>query len=153
MTIPTLPAAPSRGQAPEAFALAADAWVAAIPAWTVAANAAGVQATADAATAAAQVPLAAAQVTLATAQVALATTQANNALTYSNSAAASANFKGDWSILTGALNIPASVFYLGSLWMLSANTANVTTIVPGVSASWIALSANSPLPLFNLGVI
>lgn len=58
-------------------------------------------------------------------------------------AAGSANFKGDWSTLTGALNMPASVRHSGRFWVLLANLANVTTAVPGVSASWAALDAGT----------
>lgn len=54
-------------------------------------------------------------------------------------AAASANYKGHWSALTGALNIPASVSHNGYFWALNANLANVTTATPGVSGSWTAL--------------
>jgi len=45
-------------------------------------------------------------------------------------------YKGLWTALTGALNRPASVFHAGAYWALNANLANVTTAVPGVSASW-----------------
>ena len=38
-----------------------------------------------------------------------------------DSAVASANFKGAWSSLTGALNIPASVTHNGYLWILLNN--------------------------------
>ena len=51
MTIPTLPTAPSRGTAPDAFSLQADAFVAAMQPWGVAVQAVGDAAAADAATA------------------------------------------------------------------------------------------------------
>lgn len=60
-----------------------------------------------------------------------------------------ANFKGDWSTLTGALAIPASVRHNGRFWLLLANVADVTLAVPGVSASWSPLDAAS-LPLVHV---
>ena len=59
-----------------------------------------------------------------------------------------ANFKGDWSTLTGALNLPASVRHNGRFWLLVANVADVAAAVPGVSASWSPLDAAS-LPLVH----
>ena len=56
-------------------------------------------------------------------------------------AAAAANYKGLWSTLTGALNMPASVAHNGNYWALNANLADVTAATPGVSASW------QPLPV------
>lgn len=58
-------------------------------------------------------------------------------------ALAAANYKGDWSLLTGALNKPASVSYAGTFWVLGADLANVTTAVPGVSASWVPIIMGS----------
>lgn len=55
-------------------------------------------------------------------------------------AAAAANYKGLWSALTGALNMPASVSHNGNYWALNANLADVTAATPGVSASWQALN-------------
>lgn len=60
-----------------------------------------------------------------------------------------ANFKGDWSTLTGALNLPASVRHNGRFWLLVANVADVAAAVPGVSASWTPLDAAS-LPLVHV---
>jgi hypothetical protein len=51
-------------------------------------------------------------------------------------AASSANFRGAWSALTGALNVPASVLHNGQIWQLLTNQSNVATAVPGVSAAW-----------------
>jgi hypothetical protein len=75
----------------------------------------------------------------------------DKALEYRDSAAlsasaaqASANFKGDWSALTGALNTPATVRHAGKFWVLLANLANVTTAEPGVSASWAKTGASTP---------
>lgn len=55
---------------------------------------------------------------------------------------AASNFKGNWSALSGELNVPASVYHSNMYWMLLSNLANVTTATPGVSASW------APLPPF-----
>lgn len=51
-------------------------------------------------------------------------------------AVAAANFKGAWSGLSGALNVPASVLHNNQYWMLLDNLANVATATPGVSGSW-----------------
>lgn len=58
-------------------------------------------------------------------------------------AASAANFKGNWSDLTGALSMPACVRHSGRFWVLLANLANVTTAVPGISASWAALDVGT----------
>jgi len=47
-----------------------------------------------------------------------------------------ANFKGQWSTLTGALNVPASVFHNDQYWQLLNDLADVTLSEPGVSADW-----------------
>jgi hypothetical protein len=71
---------------------------------------------------------------------ALASASYENAV-YSESMAgqalSSANFKGSWSSLTGALNIPASVYHSSRFWILLSNLADVTTDVPGVSGLWV----------------
>lgn len=62
----------------------------------------------------------------------------------SNSAAiaiAAANFKGNWSSLTGPLAVPASVYHSGEFWILLTNIASVAANTPGVSASW-AIAGN-----------
>lgn len=59
-----------------------------------------------------------------------------------------ASFKGDWSTLTGALNLPASVRHNGRFWLLVASVADVAAAVPGASASWSPLDAAS-LPLVH----
>lgn len=59
-------------------------------------------------------------------------------------AAASANFKGTWSGLTGALAMPASVMHAGAMWALLSNLADVTTQAPAAgSAYWTPLSTVS----------
>ncbi len=64
----------------------------------------------------------------AASQTAAAASEANTA--------ALANFKGNWSSLTGALAKPASVFHNGAFWALLNNLADVTASQPGVSADW-----------------
>jgi hypothetical protein len=66
-----------------------------------------------------------------------AAASATSATSSSLAATGAANFKGEWSTLTGALNIPASVSHNGVVWVLKANLANVTTATPGVSAQWL----------------
>ncbi len=85
----------------------------------------------------------------------------NAAIAAGAAAVAAANYVGSWSGLTGALNIPASVSHNGRVWLLESNTANVTTITPGVSSQWLALdnleilqnsqSANYTLTLADSG--
>lgn len=55
------------------------------------------------------------------------------------------NFKGAWSSLTGALNMPASVYHNGDYWGLLNNLANVTTSQPGVSADWVISNPIAPV--------
>jgi hypothetical protein len=62
-------------------------------------------------------------------------------------ALASANYKGLWTALTGALNIPASVYHLGNFWVLTSNLANVTTQEPGTGSVWAPANGFvTPLP-------
>ncbi len=64
-------------------------------------------------------------------------------------AIASANFKGAWSTLTGALAVPASVFHGGAFWVLLSDVADVTAKVPGVAAEWKEAQTVSQLPWFT----
>lgn len=74
-------------------------------------------------------------------QAATATSAASQASASASTAIASANFKGDWSALTGALAMPACVRHGGRYWVLLSSLANVAAQVPGVSASWAVLDA------------
>ncbi|MEA2091222.1 MAG: hypothetical protein U9O83_02520 [Campylobacterota bacterium] len=60
-----------------------------------------------------------------------------------SSALAGSNNKGNWSALTGALNIPASVNHNDSVWMLNVNLADVTLSEPtDVNSDWTEISVN-----------
>jgi len=79
-----------------------------------------------------------------------AATQAGNAagsaVAAQTAAAASlgaANFKGNWSSLTGALNTPACVKHSGRFWLLLNNLADVTAATPGVSSAWTSLDSGT----------
>ena len=61
-----------------------------------------------------------------------------------------ANYKGEWSTLTGALAIPASVSHNGVVYVLKASAADVTAIVPGVSSQWLAAFS---VPLYALPIL
>lgn len=74
-----------------------------------------------------------------------ATAAADSAFT----AAASANYKGEWSTLSGALNIPASVSNNGQLYILKNNIANVAASQPGVSSDWLLLGGSRLVMLFR----
>lgn len=117
MTIDALPSAPLPTDNTATFNTKAFALVAALNNFVTQANAMEAAVDADAVTSSAA-----------------ATTAASAAA----SAVAAANFKGEWSTLTGALNIPASVSHNGVVWVLKANLANVTTATPGVSSSWLS---------------
>lgn len=109
---------PSRGQPPAVFNPAANEWNKAIPDMNDQINAVStfVNTKADEADASA---------TSAAASAAVAT--------------AAANYKGEWSDLIGALNIPASVSHDDKFWMLVNNLADVTLSEPGVTADWIII--------------
>lgn len=67
-------------------------------------------------------------------------TDATNAASAQAAAVAASNFKGNWSSLSGALNIPASVAHSGRLWLLLQNLANVATQTPGSAPTyWMAI--------------
>lgn len=160
-TITTLPVAPSRTD-PTTFSARGDALLGALAQFVTETNTVAGEVNTNAALATTQAGIAATQAGLATTngatQVALATTQANLATTNgaaqvtlattartaaetaASLAASSANYKGLWSSLTGALNMPASVSHNGAFWALNTNLANVTTATPGVSASWTAIA-------------
>jgi hypothetical protein len=55
-----------------------------------------------------------------------------------------ANYKGEWSTLTGALAIPASVSHNGSVWLLTEDVPDVTAVEPGISPVWIDLIPEVP---------
>ncbi len=55
-------------------------------------------------------------------------------------AIAAANFKGNWSSLSGALSTPASCLHNGNYWILNTNAANVAAETPGVSTKWTLFS-------------
>ena len=134
-----LPTAPNRSQGEAGYSSTADAWAGDLDRWTTdlntfgdQANAVGVQASADALT---------------------ALNASTTATAAANTAAASANFAGEWSTLTGALNVPASVFHNGAYWNLLNNLADVTASEPSVTADWTVLFGGPVISLTTLGVV
>lgn len=59
--------------------------------------------------------------------------------------AALANFKGNWSALTGAIAKPASAFHNGAFWALLNSLADVTASQPGVTADWQVCGGAFPI--------
>jgi hypothetical protein len=127
--VDALPTAPNPDSPEATFDSAAYAWSAALPAWTTAVNAVGGNVFANATEANAAANTAAAAQTAA----------ANSAL----AAAGAANFKGEWSALTGALARPACVKHSGRFWLLLSDLGDVTTATPGVSAAWTSMDAGT----------
>lgn len=159
--IPDLPDAPLRSQPEEDYARTASAFVGAMNPWGRAVNAAGawLQAAMAATSDSMQQALTSASDYV---QQALdyrdeAGNFAENAQTsatdsgdhardaegyagtahgYAQVAAATANFKGEWGSLSGALAIPASVYHNGGYWQLLRNIPNVGTSEPGMTGDW-----------------
>jgi hypothetical protein len=153
MAITALPTAPTRAD-PANFSTRGDAFLTALPVFVTEANALQADVNAKQVTASSAATTATTQANLATTQANLATTQANLATTngaaqvtlattQANLASSSAVYKGLWTALTGALNMPASVYHIGSFWALNANLANVTTATPSVSASWTQIKTTT----------
>ena len=68
---------------------------------------------------------------------------ATSAANVSNAVISAANFKGEWSSLTGALAVPSTVYHSGTYWQLLDDIADVTLSEPTtVNTDW-ALSAQS----------
>ena len=65
-----------------------------------------------------------------------------------------ANFKGRWEDLSGALAVPASVFYNDIYYNLLEDVPNVSAVVPGVSSAWaeirIIQEISRPAPIAPL---
>jgi len=63
-------------------------------------------------------------------------------------AEANANFKGNWSDLSGSLSVPASVYHLSEYWMLLNERADVTTSEPGYTNSdWANIALSQAIKL------
>jgi hypothetical protein len=124
MPITALPAAPSRAD-PTNFPTRGDALLGQLPTFVDEANALALD---------------------VNAKQALATTAAAAAQAASIAAQAAANYKGLWTGLTGALNIPAAVFHANNFWVLTASLANVTTATPGVSSVWQMMNGTMVSP-------
>lgn len=130
-TITPLPVPVPQRSDPINFAARADTFLAALPTFASETNVVASEVNTNAAT--------------ATSQAGIAVTAANNATSAASQAIAAANFKGEWSTLTGALNKPACVKHNGRFWLLLNNLTNVTTSQPGVSADWTSIDAGTPI--------
>lgn len=128
MTITALPTPPSR-QDPDNFAERADLLLAALVDFVDEANALGADVSA--------------KQTTASSAASTATTKAGEAASARDIAMAAANYKGLWSALSGALNVPATVYHGVNIWMLTQSVASVAAEVPGVSSKWINVTPAS----------
>lgn len=133
--IAPLPSPPLRSDGPATFADKGDTFMAALPTFVTEANALEVNVNAKEASATTAASTATTQATLATSKAAIAT--------------AAAAFKGNWSALTGALALPASVYHSGAFWALNTALANVTTATPGVSASWTKIKVGADVYTYD----
>ena len=125
--ITPLPAVPNAASEPETFSDDADTFLSALPAWAAQVNAGGAHIDAVGA--------------LVDSQSTAAVNAAAAAASVQAIVVSAANFKGNYSALTGALAVPASVYHNGNYWQLLTNTSNVAADVPGVSNKW-ALASN-----------
>jgi len=145
-TLTALPTAPDRAD-PNTFSARADAWVGALERWSAEIN--------DLTT---EINLTAETIDGNTAIIeTLVNTAADNVVgqvaddlvaaeAAKQAAVAAANFKGDWSDLTGALSIPASVSHQGGVWLLLNDLADVTASEPSVTADWEVIQDSAIAP-------
>lgn len=136
MTIAQLPTPPSKSD-PVNFATRADEFLGALPAFGNEVNAVALEIDANA--------LSASNSASASAVSAgQSASSATNAEAFKDAAASTLNYKGEWSSLTGALNVPSTVTHLNQVWMLKNNLANVTTSNPSTdTTNWIMVSKPS----------
>ena len=137
--ITALPTAPARTQSQAVFSANTDAFLTALPPLVTEINAGG------AAIEASQTAASTSETNAAASATASASSEA--------SAAGSANYKGEWSTLTGALNIPASVSKSTNLYILKLNLADVTSSEPGVTTDWILLGSEQVIPHTTSGTL
>lgn len=130
-TITALPTPVPQRSDPTNFAARADLFLAALPTFATETNLVASEVNTNAST--------------ASSQAGIAVSAANAATDAAAQALAAANFKGEWSTLTGALNKPACVKHNGRFWLLLNNLTNVTTSQPGVSADWTSIDAGTPI--------
>lgn len=117
MPITALPTPPTRDDTAN-FAQRADAFLGALPAFAAETNAVANEVESDRAAVDAQAAL---------------------VLPAASAALGAANFKGVWSIMSGALAVPSSVYHAGRFWIALEAIANVATETPGVSSKWAPL--------------
>jgi len=141
--ITSLGTVPQRTQTPAEFATNADSFLGALPNFRTELNTFGAYVDTKGAEVDADAAAAASSALQSQNSASASDASAALALFYKDLAAGTANFKGLWSALTGALAVPASVYHNGLTWILLSNLANVTTAEPGVSASWVVASGES----------
>lgn len=141
--ITALPDVPQRTQPPAEFATKGDAFLGALPAFRAEINTFGSYIDSAGAAIDSDVAAADASEANAAASATAADASAQLALSYKDLAAGTANFKGSWSSLSGALAIPASVYHNGLTWVLLSNLANVAAAEPGISSSWVVAPGDS----------
>jgi len=111
-----------------------------LPAFGTDVEAARLEIVANEASAAASASTATTQAGIATTQAGLATTNGETQVALATAQADIAtnvtNYKGLWTSLTGALNMPATVYHNGNYWTLNENLANVTLATPGADTKW-----------------
>ena len=74
---------------------------------------------------------------------------AGNAAASETNVAGIANFKGEWSSLTGAINKPSSVFHNGAFWVLLNDLVNVAASQPGVTSDWLVCGGAFPIVVIS----
>lgn len=115
MAIDALPEPGQPGNAQDVFIAKMGAFLRALIVWTTQANALA---------------------TDVAARQAVATAAATTATAAGNAALAVNAYKGNWSSLSGALVMPASVTHGGVWYALKANLADVTTQVPSAASAY-----------------
>lgn len=141
--ITSLGTVPQRTQTPAEFATNGDSFLGALPNFRTELNTFGAYVDTKGAEVDADAAAAANSALQSQNSASASDASAALALSYKDLAAGAANFKGLWSSLNGALNMPAMAYHNGLYWNLTANLANVTTAEPGVSASWVVASGDS----------